>query len=95
MRIFSSAKKCRPVAPRMSPTVLSALSSVRLPYFFIASLPGVTMSRKTLSSAIRSSWPVGPDGLEEVNVDFLSQIKNGVFGWIIVFSQGEYATEEP
>jgi hypothetical protein len=61
MRIFSSAEKCRLVARRMSLTVSAALCGACLSRCPVVSLLGYD-EPQTLSSAISSICPVGPDG---------------------------------
>src|SRR3974377_1619593 len=73
MRIFSSAECCRRVALRISRTVFSALSGMRLLACLIVAPQQGYDEPKILSYAISPFCPTSTDGLHGANEDRTSQ----------------------
>src|SRR6266403_5289793 len=70
MRIFSSAEGCRRVALRISRTVFSALSGMRLLACLIVAPQRGYDEPATLSYAISSFCPTSADGLQRFHPDY-------------------------
>src|SRR5215831_10144562 len=96
MRIFSSAERCRRVALRISRTVFSALSGMRLLACLIVAPQRGYDEPAILSYAISSFCPTGADGLQQqvvisawqqVGINVTSTM--GISGnWVLHFSWG-------
>src|SRR4249920_3014358 len=81
MRIFSSAEWCRRVARRISRTVFSALSGMRLLACLIVAPQQGYDEPGILSYAIRPFCPTSADGLHPIDLRESAEIEPAIAGF--------------